>query len=134
MSTRKDQARQIKLERLEQLDNILLTLKYTLQVRTSSESKCRDKDEKRRIFIQLSGANFRLSLTLIFYTDLFQRFSLFFVILDIVLRFFLGETINLISPSVNVTPTTEVLAYFFSSVKRNSIYPEINIAKLSTDS
>ena len=47
MSTRKKQARHIKLQRLKELQNILVTLKYTLQVGTSLESKYSDKDEKK---------------------------------------------------------------------------------------
>ena len=99
MSNRWNQARQIKLQKLEQLHHIQLTLKHTLQVGTILETKCRYKDEKRWALVELSAAIFRLSIPLI---------STFCAILDIVLRFVLGKMVKIISNSVKVTPTTIV--------------------------
>ena len=108
MSNRWNQARQIKLQKLEQLHHIQLTLKHTLQVGTILETKCRYKDEKRWTLVELSAAIFRLSIPLIFYTALLQTISTFCAILDIVLRFVLGKMVKIISNSVKVTPTTIV--------------------------
>ena len=56
----------------------------------------------------------------------------FLCLFSIVLWFFLGETVQITSHSVNVTPPTIKLAHLFSSVTGNSIYSEGNIAKLNS--
>ena len=134
MSSSWKQARQIKLKGLQQVRHILLTLRDGLQVRTTFQTKSRDKRSKSWTFIWLSATNFLEAMPLISYTHLLPKISTVCVILDIGLWFFLGETIQIISYSNNVTPSATILANLFSCVKRNSDCFETKIARLNSGS
>ena len=72
------------------------------------------------------------SIQLFFNSDLFLKINTTCAILDLVLRFFLAETIQRISHSVIVTPSTTKLSHLFISVIESSIYSESNIANINS--
>ena len=83
MSSSWKQARQIKLKGLQQVRHILLTLRDGLQVRTTFQTKSRDKRSKSWTFIWLSATNLLEAMPLISYTHLLPKISTVCVILDI---------------------------------------------------
>ena len=126
----RNQVRQINLKGSSQAHQISLILNTFSRYKLVSKQN-RDKNSKRWSFIGLNVDKILLITPLFFHTNFFPK-CIPFVSFQYWFWFFLGETVQITSHSLNVTSPTTKLVHLFSSVMGNSFYSESNIAKLNS--